>query len=100
VREIVINAIPKDLKYAMAAGIGIFISFVGLQGGGIIVSSKSSLVELGSLTVPTTWITIFGIFLIAILMVKKVPVAIFIGLVATTLLGLLTGLVKMPDHLI
>ena len=100
VREIVINAIPKDLKYAMAAGIGIFISFVGLQGGGIIVSSKSSLVELGSLTVPTTWITIFGIFLIAILMVKKVPGAIFIGLVATTLLGLLTGLVKMPDHLI
>ncbi|MCB7112307.1 NCS2 family permease, partial [[Eubacterium] rectale] len=85
-REIVINAIPKDLKYAMAAGIGIFISFVGLQGGGIIVSSKSSLVELGSLTVPTTWITIFGIFLIAILMVKKVPGAIFIGLVATTLL--------------
>ena len=82
VREIVINAIPKDLKYA------------------IIVSSKSSLVELGSLTVPTTWITIFGIFLIAILMVKKVPGAIFIGLVATTLLGLLTGLVKMPDHLI
>lgn len=100
VRGIVINAIPKDLKYAMAAGIGIFISFVGLQGGGIIVSSKSSLVELGSLTVSTTWITIFGIFLIAILMVKKVPGAIFIGLVATTLLGLLTGLVKMPDHLI
>ena len=100
VREIVINAIPKDLKYAIAAGIGIFISFVGLQGGGIIVSGKSSLVELGSLTVPTTWITIFGIFLIAILMVKKVPGAIFIGLVATTLLGLLTGLVKMPDHLI
>ena len=96
----VVLAMGIPWQKAMAAGIGIFISFVGLQGGGIIVSSKSSLVELGSLTVPTTWITIFGIFLIAILMVKKVPGAIFIGLVATTLLGLLTGLVKMPDHLI
>lgn len=96
----VVLAMGIPWQKAMAAGIGIFISFVGLQGGGIIVSSKSSLVELGSLTVPTTWITIFGIFLIAILMVKKVPGAIFIGLVATTLLGLLTGLVKMSDHLI
>ena len=96
----VVLAMGIPWQKAMAAGIGIFISFVGLQGGGIIVSSKSSLVELGSLTVPTTWITIFGIFLIAILMVKKVPGAIFIGLVVTTLLGLLTGLVKMPDHLI
>lgn len=100
VRELVINAIPQDLKYAMAAGIGIFISFVGLQGGGIIVASKSSLVELGSLTVPTTWITIFGVLLIAVLMAKKVPGAIFIGLVATTLIGLLTGLVKMPSHIV
>ncbi|QLQ62877.1 NCS2 family permease [Limosilactobacillus reuteri] len=96
----VVLAMGIPWQKAMAAGIGIFISFVGLQGGGIIVSSKSSLVELGSLTVPTTWITIFGIFLIAILMVKKVPGAIFIGLVVTTLLSLLTGLVKMPDHLI
>ena len=46
VREIVIDAIPQDLKYAMAAGIGIFISFVGLQGGGLIIANKSSLVAL------------------------------------------------------
>lgn len=100
VREIVINAIPQDLKYAIAAGIGIFISFVGLQGGGLIVANKSSLVGIGSFTVPTVWLTIFGIFVIAILMARKVPGAIFIGLVATTLLGLLTGLIKMPHHLV
>ena len=73
----VVLAMGIPWQKAMAAGIGIFISFVGLQGGGIIVSSKSSLVELGSLTVPTTWITIFVIFLIAILMFKRVPGAIF-----------------------
>lgn len=100
VREIVIDAIPQDLKYAMAAGIGIFISFVGLQGGGLIISNKSSLVGIGSFTVPTVWLTVFGIFVIAILMAKKVPGAIFIGLVATTILGLLTGLIKAPHHII
>lgn len=100
IREIVIDAIPQDLKYAMAAGIGIFIAFVGLQGGGLVVASKTSLVEIGSFTVPTTWLTIFGIFFIGILMAKKVPGAIFYGLVATTILGLATGLIKMPSHLI
>ena len=100
VREIVIDSIPQDLKYAMAAGIGIFISFVGLQGGGLIIANKSSLVGIGPFTVPTVWLTIFGIFVIAILMAKKVPGAIFIGLVATTILGLLTGLIKAPHHII
>ncbi|CCG89562.1 NCS2 family permease [Pediococcus pentosaceus] len=100
VREIVIDSISKDLKLAMAAGIGIFIAFIGLQGGGLVTASKTSLVEMGSLSVPTTWLTIFGIFVIAILMAKKVPGSIFIGLVSTAILGLVTGLIKMPEHLI
>lgn len=74
VREIVIDAIPQDLKLAMAAGIGLFIAFVGLQGGGLVVANKSSLVGIGSMTVPTTWLTIFGIFVIAILMARKVQI--------------------------
>ncbi|MBF7130452.1 NCS2 family permease [Pediococcus pentosaceus] len=100
VREIVIDSISKDLKLAMAAGIGIFIAFIGLQGGGLVTASKTSLVEMGSLSVPTTWLTIFGIFVIAILMAKKVPGSIFIGLVSTAILGLVTGLIKMPEQLI
>ncbi|NVY96669.1 NCS2 family permease [Lactobacillus sp. DCY120] len=98
VRELVINAIPQDLKLAMAAGIGLFIAFVGLQGGGLVVASKSSLVALGSLTVPTTWLTIFGVLLIGILMARRIPGSIFLGLVATALLGLVTGLIKAPAH--
>lgn len=100
IREIVINAIPNDLKLAMAAGIGIFIAFVGLQESGLIVGSKSSMVQIGSLTVPTTWLSIFGLFVIAILMAKKIPGSIFIGMIATTLLGLFTGLIHLPTHLI
>lgn len=98
VREIVIDAIPQDLKLAMAAGIGLFIAFVGLQGGGLVVANKSSLVGIGSMTVPTTWLTIFGIFVIAILMARKVPGSIFIGMIATAVLGLVTGLIKTPTH--
>lgn len=55
-RELVIDSIPHDLKLAMASGIGLFIAFVGLQGGGLVTASKSTLVEMGSLTVPTTWV--------------------------------------------
>lgn len=100
IREIVIDAIPHDLKLAMAAGIGIFIAFVGLKGGGIVVASKSSLVELGSLTVPTTWLTIFGFFITALLMARRVPGSIFIGILATAVLGLVTGLIPMPSRII
>ena len=100
IREIVINAIPHNLKLAMAAGIGMFIAFIGLQGGGLVVASKSSLVQLGSLTVPTTWLTIFGLFVTALLMARKVPGSIFIGIVATAILGLVTGLIKAPSQIV
>ncbi|WP_040533153.1 NCS2 family permease, partial [Ligilactobacillus pobuzihii] len=100
IREVVIDAIPQDLKYAMAAGIGIFIAFVGLQGGGLVVADKSSLVAIGPFTEPTTWLTIAGIFIIGILMARKVPGSIFIGIFATAILGLVTSLIKMPTHLI
>ena len=100
IREVVIDAIPQDLKYAMAAGIGIFIAFVGLQGGGLVVADKSSLVAIGPFTEPTTWLTIAGIFIIGILMARKVPGSIFIGIFATAILGLVTGLIKMPTHFI
>ena len=94
IREIIIDAIPQDLKYAMAAGIGIFISFVGLQGGGIVVSDPSSLVAIGSFKVPTTWLTIFGLFVTAILMAKKVPGSIFYGIVLTAIMGLVTQFIR------
>lgn len=100
IREFVIDAIPRDLKLAMAAGIGIFIAFIGLQEGGLVGADKSNLVSLGSLTHPAVWLTIFGIFVIGILMARKVPGSIFIGMVLTTIVGLFTGLIKAPHHFI
>ncbi|MFD1486139.1 NCS2 family permease [Lacticaseibacillus baoqingensis] len=99
-REMIIDAIPADLKYAISGGIGLFIAFLGLSDGGLIVANKSTLVGLGSLSVGTTWLTIFGLIVTAILMVKKVPGGIFIGMVLTTILGLVTGLIKAPSAII
>ena len=99
-RELVIDSIPHDLKLAMASGIGLFIAFVGLQGGGLVVGSKSTLVAMGSLTVPTTWLTIFGLVVTGLLMAKKVPGSIFIGMVLTTILGLVTKLISLPKQVI
>lgn len=100
IREAIINAIPKDMKLAIAAGIGMFIAFLGLQEGGIIVANKSTLVGMGSLSVGTTWLTIFGILVTVILMVKKIPGSVFIGIVLTTIAGLLTNLIPLPSAII
>ncbi|AYG36625.1 NCS2 family permease [Lactiplantibacillus pentosus] len=99
-REMIIDAIPRDMKLAISAGIGFFIAFIGLHGGGLIVANKSTVVGLGSLTVGTTWLTIFGLIVTLILMSRKVPGGIFIGMVLTSILGLVTGLIKMPSTIV
>lgn len=99
-REMIINAIPSDLKYAISSGIGLFIAFLGLHQGGLVVANKSTVVGLGSFTTATTWLTIFGLIVTSILMIKKVPGAIFIGMFLTAVLGLVTGLIPMPSSII
>ena len=99
-REVIIDAIPSDLKFAISSGIGLFIAFLGLHQGGLIVANKSTVVGLGSFTTPTTWLTIIGLIVTSILMVKKVPGAIFIGMAVTAIVGLITGLIPMPHHVI
>ncbi|WP_430597677.1 NCS2 family permease [Enterococcus sp. AZ177] len=99
-RELIIDAISADLKYAISGGIGLFIAFLGLSEGGIIVSNESTLVALGPLNVGTTWLTIFGLAITAIMMVRRVPGGIFIGMTATTILGLVTGLIEVPTKII
>lgn len=99
-REMIIDAIPTDLKFAISGGIGLFIAFLGLSEGGLIVANESTLVGLGSLSVGSTWLTIFGLVITAVLLVRRVPGGIFIGMVATTLLGLVTGLIPMPSQLV
>ncbi len=94
-RAQIINAIPKDLKLAIGAGIGFFIAFIGLKNAGIIVASPATFVELGDLANPTVLLGFFGILLIFILYAvgKKIgQFAMIISIVGTGLVGILLGL--------
>lgn len=96
-REYVINSIPMEMKMAVSAGIGFFITFVGLQGAGIIVMNEATLVGLGALHDPKVLLAVGGLFLTAVLMAKRVPGAIFFGMILTAVAGLVLGLVPRPE---
>ena len=90
-RKMIINAIPKQLKLAIGAGIGFFIAFVAFMNSGIIVASTSTGVTLGDLTQPTVLLAIIGILVTIALVIKKVPAAVFVGMVITAVIGLVLG---------
>lgn len=100
IREVMINAIPANLKSAMAVGIGLFIAFTGLKQGGIVVGNAKSFVSITNWSDPHVWLTIFGLILTVGLLARKIPGALFIGIVATAVLGVFTGLIAMPHSII
>lgn len=99
-REKVVDAIPKDIKYAISAGIGLFIAFIGLQNGKLIVNNSSSLVGLGSFGNPDVWLTLFGLILTMILMAARIPGSIFIGMIITAIFGMCIGEIPLPHGFI
>ncbi|UTH14008.1 NCS2 family permease [Macrococcus equipercicus] len=99
-RETIINAIPFELKMAVSSGIGLFITFVGLQGAGIIQNHEATLVTLGNFHDPKVILALAGITLTVILMAKRVPGSIFIGMIITALIGMLTGLIASPHAVV
>jgi adenine/guanine/hypoxanthine permease len=100
VREAVINAIPLQLKLAVGAGIGLFIAFIGLKNAGIVVPSEATAVTLGDLGVSTTLLAVFGLIVTAALLMREMKAAIFVGILATAVLGLVTGVVEVPDGIV
>ncbi|MBM7705069.1 solute carrier family 23 protein [Metabacillus iocasae] len=100
VREKIINAIPQELKLAVGAGIGLFITFIGLQNAGIIVDDPAVLVGLGDLTNGNTLLAIFGIVVTVILMVLRVNAGVFIGMVITAIVGMVVGLIDVPKAVV
>jgi len=87
IRQRLMSAIPHELHAAVAAGIGLFIAFIGLHNAGIIVSDRATLVALGNLRNPQTVLAIFGLLLIAVLQVFRVRASMLIGIIGTTLTG-------------
>lgn len=90
------KAVPTSLKRAVAAGIGLFIALIGLKNANIIVENPVTLVQLGDLTEPGPALAAIGLVLIAVLMARKVKGAILIGIIATTIIGMFTGVTSVP----
>ena len=93
-RETLLNAIPESLKHAIAVGIGLLISFVGLQWAGIVVDAPGILVGLGDLKSPPVLLSVSGLVITSILISKGVRGAILFGIVITAIAGLPFGIVK------
>ena len=92
-RKIVINAIPAGLKFAVGAGIGFFITFIGLKNAGVIVADGATFVQLGDLTHPAVLLGVFGIVLVVVLYSMGNRFSLIISIAATAVVGLVLGLV-------
>jgi adenine/guanine/hypoxanthine permease len=93
VRQWIIASIPPELYAAVSAGIGLFIAFIGLRNAGIVKADPATIVSMGNLRDPNVALAVFGILVIATLQAWKVRAAILVGILATTALGALSGLV-------
>jgi len=91
VREWLINAIPKNLKLGISAGIGMFLGFIALKNAGIVVANPATLVSFGDLTDAGPMICLLGFMIIAALSARKIMGAVIIGMLSATLLGWLFG---------
>ncbi|MCP2280309.1 putative MFS transporter, AGZA family, xanthine/uracil permease [Nocardia amikacinitolerans] len=97
VREKILNAIPLQLKLAVGAGIGMFVAFLGLKNAGIVTASEATFVKLGDFTAGTTLLALFGLLVTLVFLVKGWHGAVLYGIVLTAALGIVTGLVDLPD---
>jgi adenine/guanine/hypoxanthine permease len=97
-REHIVNGIPDCLKHGTAAGIGLFIAFVGMRNAKLIVANPATFVSLGKISDPAVLLAAAGVVLIGILMVRRVGGAILIGIIAITLAGIPFGQSHWPGH--
>jgi AGZA family xanthine/uracil permease-like MFS transporter len=91
-REAIVNAIPRSLKFAISAGIGLFLAIIGLKNAGLIAPHPATFVTLGDLHQSGPVLAVLGFFLIVALEQRKVPGSILIGILAVTLAAVALGL--------
>jgi AGZA family xanthine/uracil permease-like MFS transporter len=94
VRQLIVNAIPRQLYAAVAGGIGLFIAFIGLKEAGIVVSNPATTVALGDLRSPMPLLALVGLLLIAVLSARRWRGAVLIGVLATAALCWLSGVAR------
>ena len=93
-RRWMLDSIPLNLRIAMGSGVGLFIGFIGLKSGGIIISNDATLLSLGDFSKIETLLAALGFLSITILSVRKIPGAIIIGVLGITIIGIFLGIVN------
>lgn len=102
IREYIVNAIPTVLQNALPPGIGMFLALLGLNGAGIIATPTASLPVLGDLTSPSAMLTLFGILITTIMLLRQMSGALLFGIIITAIVGIpfdithMTGVVNIP----
>ncbi len=99
VRKALIEAIPTEMRLAVGAGIGLFIAFLGMQTMGLIVANPATLVGLGQFTTPVI-LGVIGFTVMAFLEVKRMKGGILLGIVVTTILGIIFGEISVPTAIV
>ena len=99
VREAIVNAIPLNLRYAIGAGIGLFIAFIGLQNAGVIINDNATLVVLGDITSGFALLALIGLLITGFLYAKNVRGAMLIGILLTTIIGIPMGVTEFKGIL-
>jgi AGZA family xanthine/uracil permease-like MFS transporter len=90
VRQAIVRAVPPHLKYSVTAGIGMFLAFIGLKNAGLVVTSPATFVTLGSFASSAAVIAVVGLVLTAVLFVRRVPGAILIGIIGSTIVAIVS----------
>ncbi|MFN7934142.1 MAG: NCS2 family permease [Bryobacteraceae bacterium] len=93
-RQLIVNAIPTELYAAVAAGIGLFIAFIGLKNAGLIAAHPATLVTMGNLRTPSTALAVCSLLLMAVLIAWRVRAAILLGIAGATVAAIVSGVSK------
>jgi len=99
-REAIMDAIPLDLKRAIGVGIGLFISFIGLKSGGLVVANDVTLLSLGDFAQPAVWVTLIGLVAIFTFMALKVKGSILWGIVVATVAAIVFKVTSLPTGVV
>ena len=99
-REAVLNAIPNSLKFAIAVGIGLFIAFIGLKNGGLVVQDPATYLKLGDLTQGPVLLAAVGLIITLALVARGLRGGILIGILLTGIIGMIAGIVPLPGAIV
>jgi AGZA family xanthine/uracil permease-like MFS transporter len=95
-REMIVDAIPLTLKHAVSGGIGLFIALIGFKNAGIVGSNPDTIISFGNLTKSSTLLALLGLIITGVLMTKRVKGSMIIGILITTVLGIILKIVPIP----